>query len=450
MIHIILVVLLLLAAPFHSAPLTNAFLNATGAIIGDFGSTGSQLFYFRFDSTGSLSTPIKIIPTSLRTEKQRPGISEMKDDLGEISRYLSDLLRPVDGWLARDGVDRSTTLVFFKATAGMRLLSDDHDELIKGAVDRRMRTEGFRYDGFEIISGQLEGVYSWLSTNSLLKRLDCPSSMSVCEKTAMVLDMGGASTQITFDATGTLVKDNLFPVVFSGAHYTLYTHSYMLYGVRHALDKYQDYLISREKARVHVRLSTRDLQKGTLIVQDFCGRFGRSKTELIEHDDGIPNEVTFVGFSNATKCRQVITRHLLHLKTFCSQTPCAMAGVYQPIIAPGLDIYGIGAFAEIMKSFEVEPTQRISYLLDLFDNRCARSSDFQDSEEWNNSQSRLDSKCFQLLYLYSVLVDGYRLAPERIVHCTAKFGDVEVGWSMGALQHELNMASMLNGWRDPE
>ena len=65
------------------------------------------------------------------------------------------------------------------------------------------------------------------------------------DMTVGALDLGGASTQITFHMTGsnknlTNYTENL---TLYGNNYTVYTHSYLCYGINEAIRRYQAVLV---------------------------------------------------------------------------------------------------------------------------------------------------------------------------------------------------------------
>ncbi len=83
----------------------------------------------------------------------------------------------------------------------------------------------FRPSFARVISGEEEGVFGWLAVN----QLQCTLLRSRTERWG-ALDLGGASTQITFAPNDDLLA-GLFPLSFWGSYNPLYTHSYLRYGI---------------------------------------------------------------------------------------------------------------------------------------------------------------------------------------------------------------------------
>ncbi len=63
-------------------------------------------------------------------------------------------------------------------------------------------------------------------------------------KTVGALDLGGASTQITFETPETVENElNSITLRLYGQEYSLYTHSYLCYGKEEALRQILAYLV---------------------------------------------------------------------------------------------------------------------------------------------------------------------------------------------------------------
>ncbi|NXR40219.1 ENTP8 diphosphohydrolase, partial [Zosterops hypoxanthus] len=99
------------------------------------------------------------------------------------------------------------------------------------------------FRGARILAGSEEGSFGWITVNYLLETLvkfsfaerwEHPQDTEVLG----ALDLGGASTQITFQP-GVPVQDRNTSVFFRlyGTNYSLYSHSYLCYGQSQALKR---------------------------------------------------------------------------------------------------------------------------------------------------------------------------------------------------------------------
>ena len=92
-----------------------------------------------------------------------------------------------------------------------------------------------------ILSGEEEGAYGWLAVNSELDGLSDPGTHSVG-----VLDLGGASMQITFvPEADRSVLQHSFPLFLQGQQSNLYSASYLQFGLREAQRLLQRQLIGK-------------------------------------------------------------------------------------------------------------------------------------------------------------------------------------------------------------
>ncbi|XP_067156193.1 ectonucleoside triphosphate diphosphohydrolase 1 isoform X5 [Apteryx mantelli] len=140
------------------------------------------------------------------------------------------------------------TPVYLGATAGMRLLSlEDKSaaDKVLSSVEKTLRSAPFNFQGARIISGQEEGAYGWITINYLLgsfkqsgwtKFLHTLKSVS---ETSGALDLGGASTQITFvpDEIPYESPESWLHFRLYGKDYKVYTHSFLCYGKDQALKR---------------------------------------------------------------------------------------------------------------------------------------------------------------------------------------------------------------------
>ena len=103
----------------------------------------------------------------------------------------------------------------------------------------------FRFHADEnarIISGEEEAIYGWTAINYLMGTLYEDSrgfgTVSNPSRTYGALDMGGASTQISFFQPDGDVVANLFKMQLGAAkHWNVYAHSFLYYGANEARER---------------------------------------------------------------------------------------------------------------------------------------------------------------------------------------------------------------------
>ncbi|KAK5279730.1 Guanosine-diphosphatase, partial [Exophiala xenobiotica] len=215
------------------------------AIMIDAGSTGSRIHVYKFNNCGP--TP-ELENEEFKMTEKRPegsGLSSYKTDAEGAAKSLDPLMQ-----VALTSVPdeyKSCTPVAVKATAGLRLLGDEMSQKILEAVRTRLETKypfpvvSKENGGVEIMKGEDEGVYAWITTNYLLGKIGGPDETP----TAAVFDLGGGSTQIVFQPTfknsphgGMPLKmadgDHKYSLKFGGREFELYQHSHLGYGLMSA------------------------------------------------------------------------------------------------------------------------------------------------------------------------------------------------------------------------
>jgi len=270
--------LLLLAATWVFAPLASCQPASSlvpwardvmnyGLII-DAGSGGSRMHIYQWSPrTFNEAPPPYTIPRGLAhagVAKAKPGIAQVdiSDGTGAMRAYLKPLVDFVRRELASEKARWGTFPLYLKATAGMRLLSNSALEAQLGAIRECLGDASFNPFRFapqdaRVISGEEEGTYGWSTVNwylgTLLGKTGAGGTGTATPTlTYGALDLGGASTQITFFRPLQDVLANMFRVqIGDRRHWNLYTHSFLHYGRNTALAMCQQRLARIAAAEQH-------------------------------------------------------------------------------------------------------------------------------------------------------------------------------------------------------
>lgn len=163
-------------------------------VIVDCGSSGSRAHIFKWknghkdielvrDRTGGK-------PLNLHIE---PGLSSLKDDPSKVIQYMEPIMNFISRVIPPER--HLDTPISFLATAGLRLLDKATQKKILTAITRDLRAKfTFPKIKSQVITGQYEGIYSWLSLNR--QRVYNNSELL---KSSGMIEVGGASTQVTFE-----------------------------------------------------------------------------------------------------------------------------------------------------------------------------------------------------------------------------------------------------------
>jgi len=179
----------------------------------------------------------------------------------------------------------------------------------------------FKPSWARIISGEQEGVYGYITVN-YLNGLLVNSSEHVG-----ALDLGGASTQITYNANVDLLA-NLFNIQLGDAvNEDVYTHSFLYFGINEATRRANQRVVDTTSA-VHTT------NKGIRVYNSPCYNVGA----LLNFTDIDNVRVLINGTGNYTACTEILSP-LLVKNALCftsadglvhNDRACSIAGVYQP------------------------------------------------------------------------------------------------------------------------
>lgn len=185
----------------ESVSISNA---ACSGVVGS--STGSRIHIYKFNNCGpSPGYKYEVF------KQRQPGLSDysyVPSAMAESLDVLLDEAMPIVPEPLR-----KCTPIAVKATAGLRLLGDAESAAILAAVRQRVKDK-YPYslqggaDSAVIMDGHNEGVYACIMANYLLDTIR--NSSPAGTEPYMVLDLGGASSQIVFEPTFKIVQPRVW------------------------------------------------------------------------------------------------------------------------------------------------------------------------------------------------------------------------------------------------
>ncbi|CAM9903666.1 unnamed protein product, partial [Hapterophycus canaliculatus] len=202
----------------------------------DAGSSGSRMHVYEWEPRmfETLPPPISIPgSTNQWTHRMEPGISSYSNHPQDIHEALTPLVDFAKGILKDHEEDWKRFPIYLKATAGMRQLSYNDREAVLAAIRDFLGNPEtcpfyFQFDHARVISGEevgvlhvQEGIYGWAAVNFLRGELlalseGAGTAYSRGNMTVGTLDLGGASTQISFFKSDQDILANLFKLQIGG------------------------------------------------------------------------------------------------------------------------------------------------------------------------------------------------------------------------------------------
>ncbi|CAF3730310.1 unnamed protein product, partial [Adineta steineri] len=191
-------------------------------IVIDCGSSGSRLYIYVWPEHSGKENELLQIKQLLDKQglpvvkKLEPGLSSMADTPANATEYLTSLLDFAARTIPPD--KHRDTPLYILATAGLRFLTPNKQkQLLEDLFNDIVRDYHFQIEKthIQVISGKLEGIFSWIAINYVLGRFQSNetaesisvsdgNSVSISKKrpsTVGILDMGGASAQIAFEVS---------------------------------------------------------------------------------------------------------------------------------------------------------------------------------------------------------------------------------------------------------
>ncbi|CAF3336278.1 unnamed protein product [Rotaria sp. Silwood2] len=340
-----------------------------------------------------------------------------------------------------------------------------------------------------ILTGMEEAIDGWITTNILLEKFKHRhSEKKQIERTNSddefdsdmvgVLDLGGASTQVTFtyvnDVTNELIPDEFTTnITLFDTIYNPYAHSYLCWGKNEALRRYRARLLN---AVLNARRPYLSNVK-QILIGDPCLAPGANDSLTINNLFRSPctaNEkqlfytytnisiFKFIGIGNATQCR----RNLINLfdakrndKTVnCSfkSEYCTFDHAFQPNLPENIKFIGLSGYYYVFNNLAhgmPKPKQSTTerYKLRDFPQEIINQRLFnvcethyqklyhQESMTPNNEQHKR-GLCFDAWYMWLLLTYaiGFKENNLKRLSFANTFPTGKVGWTLGYMINQTN------------
>ena len=397
-----------------------------------------------------------------------------------IANYLEPLLSFAKAVLASKESEFSNFPIFLKATAGLRIIPSKKRQRVISTVRKLFANDTYcpfwdEIERVRVISGEEEAVYGWAGVNFLLGNL-MKNSEGVGEafggaiQTFGALDMGGASSQISFFQPDGDVMSGLFKLqVGQGRHWNVYAHSHLMFGI--------DMAETRRKARLAVNSTA----KARLVegIYDPClpagGRI-EFKTSVHYDRNGMDTwnasvddfsavtepgsaeyghyHAVLVNNENAgdwEKCK-TLARSILNKESnswceFSHHSSCSFVGVYQPDLPTQAASFGeflaFSNYYHVWQFLQLQPRSSLEQIDQQGQQVCSQNWKQMLEYNVNNtnvtlSEEDLATYCFRAAYVHEMLAYGYGFEPTDRITATNVINGQKVDWSLGSILYEIN------------
>ncbi|NWI48425.1 ENTP8 diphosphohydrolase, partial [Picathartes gymnocephalus] len=408
----------------------------------DAGSSHTSLFVYEWDSDKENNTGV--VSQTLSCDVQGQGISSYASNPPEAGNSLRECL---DKALQVVPAEKHRDVpVYLGATAGMRLLREQNSsaaEQVLAEVARTMQEYPVAFKGARILAGEEEGAYGWITINYLLDSFTkySPKAHTWLHPEAAnifgALDLGGASTQITFMPEDSALSQNeASEFTLYGYSYNIYTHSYLCYGQNEMLQRLaKELIVSFPSTRV----------QHPCYPKGYNETFSLSSLRASPCTDGsdprLPpgdSSVTLEGRGNASGCLAAL-RKLFNFSACGQSQDCTFDGVYQPPLRG--QFIAFSAFYYNFKFLNLTEGQPLAVVREAIEGLCTRSWEDLSSSYPKESPKRLPKYCANANYILTLLLDAYRFNKTswNNIFFQMKAGSTDVGWTLGYMLNLTNM-----------
>uniref|UniRef100_A0A8C8S6G5 Ectonucleoside triphosphate diphosphohydrolase 3 n=1 Tax=Pelusios castaneus TaxID=367368 RepID=A0A8C8S6G5_9SAUR len=400
-------------------------------IVLDAGSSRTTVYVYEWPAEKENDTGV--VSQTFKCNVKGPGISSYGNNPEEIAKPIDDCMNKIKEKIPSHL--HKNTPTYLGATAGMRLLryakSCPPDQNILRYIQNYFKSQPFDFRGAQIITGQEEGVYGWITANYLMGNF-----LEVCGKklhTTGALDLGGASTQISFVPEESVQNSNSTLLVqLYGYEYSVYTHSFQCYGRDEAEKRLLALLVKVYKSTVDNPCYPQNYET----VLTMKRLYGSLCTETLRPTNYNPGQVVnFRGTGDPALCQETVS--LLFNFTMCNDSGAnrSFNGVYQP------KLKGNFAVSQRAVNFCVQHFFLTSDIYRLWRVKTFHLVLFIGLFRILLHKRYARSYCFSANYIYYLLVHGYKFNKETWpqIHFQKEVGNSSIAWSLGYMLTLTNM-----------
>ncbi|XP_039124326.1 probable apyrase 6 isoform X2 [Dioscorea cayenensis subsp. rotundata] len=408
-------ILVFILVSIRSAPSQLRF-----GIVIDGGSSGSRIHVYGWRIGEGIVPEIDFAASG--EMKVNPGLSAYAQEPERAGESLAGLLEFGKGHVPRDLWGE--TEVRLMATAGLRMVESETRERILESCRRVLRASGFRFrdDWATVIPGTDEGSYAWVAANYALGTLGGDP-----QETTGIIELGGASAQVTFVSSEPLPPEYARPLNFGERRYNLYSHSFLHFGQNAAQDSLQELLASEGLKSEHVHQG----------IYDPCTP--RSYSHGLESGKlsaGVPslqaegNDVAHV-MGNYSACRSLSLMLLQKEKDKCSFDECLVGSTFVPKLQGRF--LATENFFYTSKFFGLGSLSSLSDLISSGKKFCEEDKLRLKRKYSTLSEEDFSRYCFSSAYIVAFLHDGLGIAlDDDRISFVNQVDNVPLDWALGA------------------
>ena len=381
------------------------------ALIVDGASSGSRIRVYTWD-TDVNNDPVlglisEIIPPPEDESKfeTEPGLSSYAPSGVGAGESLAPLIDAAKTLVPENAWGR--TPLYVECSGGVRALSTQDQLNVLANTREYLSGDGnnpFLLMSVDIISGENEALAAYISINS--------DRSNTTQSFMGVMDMGGATTQLTFQPEVLLANSQFFPHGHDKIS-EAFSQSYPSFGQDLTQERYLDSVVMTGEVSGNNTYSAACFRSGYL--EPFTTSMG--ETVLIQ------------GEGDGAACASAINE-LLHLDYYCPLKPCGIMGRYTPEVNSNLDYVGISGYYY---------NARTLGLVEGDGGIVTHSQFYEASLDYCGKPQLVDDgfydkiSCFRTIYSSQVLAANGFAANDTPILMARRINGRSADWALGAL-----------------
>ncbi|XP_033487627.2 ectonucleoside triphosphate diphosphohydrolase 2-like [Epinephelus lanceolatus] len=413
-------------------------------IVLDAGSSHTSMYIYKWPADKQNGTGI--VTQHSKCHGEGGGISSYAGAPGDAARSLEACLEQAVKDIPKSR--HHQTPLYLGATAGMRLLNEvnaTESQRVLKEVENKLRSYPFDFKEASVLNGKEEGAYGWATVNYLLENFVkygfVGRWLNPGSETTGALDLGGASTQITFETSEEVEdKDNVMELKLYGRTYRLYTQSFLCYGQVQILQRLLAHLITTQGVKPVVLHPCYPRQYNTFIKlgEDVFDSPCTKRYRPAQFDPQM--SVSVVGTGDYQSCRDNVK--LLFSFDNCSYSKCSFDGVFQPTLrgrfmAFSAFFYTLSQMNQLTDISITSPSRMEEAIV-----RICNMTFSELTENPNLKEKFIKHSCAMSNYIRVLLLQGYGFNERSFssISFQIKAGGASVGWALGYM---LNLSNMV-------
>uniref|UniRef100_A0A3Q0RXF1 Ectonucleoside triphosphate diphosphohydrolase 2 n=1 Tax=Amphilophus citrinellus TaxID=61819 RepID=A0A3Q0RXF1_AMPCI len=408
-------------------------------IVLDAGSSHTSMFIYKWPADKQNNTGI--VTQHKECHVEGGGISSYAGKLGGAAKSLEKCLEQALEYIPKSR--HHQTPLCLGATAGMRLLNivnPSESQRIMKEVENKLRSYPFKFKEAIILNGQAEGAFGWVTVNYLLENFVkygfVGRWMNPGRKTIGALDLGGASTQITFETSEKVENEtNVMELKLYGKTYRLYTQSFLCYGQDQYLRKLLAHLIKIQNQGQHEVFHPcypKQFKESINLWKDVFD--SPCSVDYKPANIDLQMNVTVVGTGDYQNCLDNVKK--MFSFDNCTYSKCSFNGIFQPSLRGSFMAFSAFFFTHkyisTLTNIDMTSPNQTAEAIQLI---CNMSISEVLSKKY------MKNVCAISNFVLVLLTQGYHFdeVSLRSISFEKTAGGASVGWAMGYMLDLTNL-----------